>query len=83
MTLFDADGKWAENGTGKLAEAQVLTAAAAADYDPATERWTPAVPAEGAEITADGAVFTVTWSWRSPVTRYTTTTTALRIPLLL
>ena len=61
VTLFDADGKWAENGTGKLAEAQVPTAAAAADYDPATERWTPAVPAEGAEITADGAVFTVTW----------------------
>ena len=61
VTLFDADGKWAENGTGKLAEAQVPTVAAAADYDPATERWTPAVPAEGAEITADGAVFTVTW----------------------
>ena len=61
VTLFDADGKWAENGTGKLAEAQVPTAAAAADYDPATERWTPAVPAEEAEITADGAVFTVTW----------------------
>ena len=61
VTLFDADGKWAENGTGKLAEAQVPTAAAAADYDSATERWTPAVPAEGAEITADGAVFTVTW----------------------
>ena len=61
VTLFDADGKWAENGTGKLAEAQVPTAAAATDYDPATERWTPAVPAEGAEITADGAVFTVTW----------------------
>ena len=61
VTLFDADGKWAENGTGKLAEAQVPTAAAAADYDPATERWTPAVPTEGAEITADGAVFTVTW----------------------
>ncbi|MEI3013503.1 MAG: InlB B-repeat-containing protein [Ruthenibacterium lactatiformans] len=38
VTLFDADGKWAENGTGKLAEAQVPTAAAAADYDPATER---------------------------------------------
>ena len=61
VTLFDADGKWAENGTGKLDEAQVPAAAAAADYDPATERWTPAVPAEGAEITADGAVFTVTW----------------------
>lgn len=26
VTLFDADGKWAENGTGKLAEAQVPTA---------------------------------------------------------
>nr|WP_294463649.1 InlB B-repeat-containing protein [uncultured Sellimonas sp.] len=64
VTLKDADGNPAENGTGYLTEEQIATATAANGYDQDTLTWTPGVPAVDYAITGD-MTFTATFGERS------------------
>ncbi|OUQ43414.1 hypothetical protein B5E64_14935, partial [Drancourtella sp. An12] len=64
VTLKDADGNPAENGTGYLTEEQIATATAANGYDQNTLTWTPGTPAVDYAITGD-MTLTATFGERS------------------
>ena len=56
VTLYDKQGNYAEDGTGRLAQNQIATATANSGYH--FVNWTPQTPKQGLEITSEGAVFT-------------------------
>ncbi len=56
VTLYDKQGNYAEDGTGRLAQNQIATATANSGYH--FVNWTPQTPKQGMEITSEGAAFT-------------------------
>ena len=56
VTLYDKQGNYAEDGTGRLAQNQIATATANSGYH--FVNWTPQTPKQGMEITSGGAAFT-------------------------
>ncbi|MCR0410258.1 InlB B-repeat-containing protein [[Clostridium] innocuum] len=56
VTLYDKQGNYAEDGTGRLAQNQIATATANSGYH--FVNWTPQTPKQGLEITSEGAAFT-------------------------
>ena len=55
VTLYDKQGNYAEDGTGRLTQNQIATATANSGYH--FVNWTPQTPKQGMEITSEGAVF--------------------------
>ena len=56
VTLYDKQGNYAEDGTGRLAQNQIATATANSGYH--FVNWTPQTPKQGMGITSEGAAFT-------------------------
>ena len=56
VTLYDAQGNYAEDGTGKLAQNQIAAATPNSGYH--FVNWTPETPKQDMEITNKGAAFT-------------------------
>lgn len=64
ITLLDADGNWAENGTAHLTEDEIPAAAPNSGYGNGV--WSPATPATDYEIGKDGVHFVITYSPDTP-----------------
>ncbi len=64
VTLLDADGNWAENGTAHLTEDEIPAAAPNSGYGNGV--WSPATPATDYEIGKDGVHFVITYSPDTP-----------------
>lgn len=60
VTLYDKQGNYAEDGTGRLTQNQIATATANSGYH--FVNWTPQTPKQGMEITSEGAVFTANYA---------------------
>ena len=60
VTLYDKQGNYAEDGTGRLAQNQIATATANSGYH--FVNWTPQTPKQGLEITSEGAAFTANYA---------------------
>ncbi|MED9804571.1 MAG: hypothetical protein U0K30_14120 [[Clostridium] innocuum] len=60
VTLYDKQGNYAEDGTGRLTQNQIATATANSGYH--FVNWTPQTPKQGLEITSEGAAFTANYA---------------------